>query len=206
MASGSTRQCPRCAMEIPTKARVCAYCKRRLKTSPLALGCLAIGGLAVVVILGTAFLSDVSSPELEPVPNSVIERQKANEKKRQEKIEAIRRANEEPSLADSIGTMMEEREERRKKAVARCKDLTGEARHRDPLCVFLDCPGYDLYTETAAKGKIAIGMNQCMVRIAWGEPDDTTQTVTAAGSTETWLYGDGVVIFDARGEVALIRQ
>jgi hypothetical protein len=50
------KTCPKCGMAVPAKAYVCAYCKKRLRTGPVALGCAAVFALFVVlaVVIGNA--------------------------------------------------------------------------------------------------------------------------------------------------------
>jgi hypothetical protein len=61
---GPTRTCPRCGMAVPAMAYVCAYCKKRLRTGPLALGCAAVFGLFLVLVyvVGNS-VSEHPSPE-----------------------------------------------------------------------------------------------------------------------------------------------
>jgi len=37
-------------------------------------------------------------------------------------------------------------------------------------------------------GKVAPGMNQEMVRLAWGEPERVNRSIFASGTTEQWVY------------------
>lgn len=67
---GPTRTCPRCKMAVPAKAHVCAYCKKRLRTGPVALGCAAVFALFVilVVVISNATSSGPSAPAEAPAP------------------------------------------------------------------------------------------------------------------------------------------
>lgn len=50
IAPASTTTCPKCQMQVPEKAYVCAYCRNKLRTGPVALGCLI--SLGIVLLLG----------------------------------------------------------------------------------------------------------------------------------------------------------
>ena len=67
---GPTRACPKCGMAVPANAYVCAYCKKRLRTGPLALGCAAVFALFVVlaVVIGNSTSSGPSAPAPAPPP------------------------------------------------------------------------------------------------------------------------------------------
>lgn len=38
--------------------------------------------------------------------------------------------------------------------------------------------------------QVAVGMDETMVRAAWGWPEDVNRTTTARGTREQWVYGD----------------
>jgi hypothetical protein len=46
-------------------------------------------------------------------------------------------------------------------------------------------------TELAKKGKIRVGMTADQCRMAWGEPDRISRTVTAHKTHEQWVYPSG---------------
>ncbi len=91
------------------------------------------------------------------------------------------------------------------KQKARCAKLAAEVRRKDTACVTVECPGFspDIY-EAAMAGKVRLGMDPCLVRIAWGKPDRVKRTVTADKTSERWLYGDRYVDFE--DDVVVARQ
>jgi hypothetical protein len=46
-------------------------------------------------------------------------------------------------------------------------------------------------TELAKKGKVRVGMTADQCRMAWGEPDRISRTVTAHKTHEQWVYPSG---------------
>ncbi len=44
--------------------------------------------------------------------------------------------------------------------------------------------------------KVAIGMTKEMCRLAWGEPKEINETITASGKTEQWIYNGNYLYFD----------
>lgn len=65
-SAGPTRTCPKCQMQVPAKAYVCAYCKKRLRTSPVTWVCLVLFGLPIL----TSVLSRSTSTPPAPAPKS----------------------------------------------------------------------------------------------------------------------------------------
>lgn len=53
-----TLACPKCKMQVPAKAYVCAFCKKRLRTGPVALGCLIL----VVFSVGITIFVSTQNP------------------------------------------------------------------------------------------------------------------------------------------------
>ena len=49
----------------------------------------------------------------------------------------------------------------------------------------------DQDTELAKKGKVRVGMTADQCRMAWGEPDRISRTVTAHKTHEQWVYPSG---------------
>jgi len=82
-------------------------------------------------------------------------------------------------------------------AQAHCKGKSRAARRRDAQCLFLDCPGFlaNVYA-AASEGNIRTGMDACLVRAAWGEPDDIHSTITAGSRSEQWVYDSQYIYFD----------
>ena len=63
-------------MNVPAKAYVCAYCKRRLRTSPALLGCLGLFGLFVLISVISGIIRTSAPP---PTPQTAEERANAAE-------------------------------------------------------------------------------------------------------------------------------
>lgn len=58
----------------------------------------------------------------------------------------------------------------------------------------------------AKKGGVRIGMTQRQVLASsWGKPDDINRTITAAGTTEQWVYGGAYLYFE-NGILATIQN
>jgi hypothetical protein len=54
--------------------------------------------------------------------------------------------------------------------------------------------------------KVAIGMTEEQVRMSWGVPKSISQTVTAAGKSEQWVYGTGAYVYVTGGLVTGIQN
>jgi len=54
-----------------------------------------------------------------------------------------------------------------------------------------DQPRREADTELAKKGKVRVGMTADQCRMAWGEPDRISRTVTAHKTHEQWVYPSG---------------
>ncbi len=54
-----------------------------------------------------------------------------------------------------------------------------------------DQPRREADTELAKKGKVRVGMTADQCRMAWGEPDRISRTVTAHKTREQWVYPSG---------------
>jgi hypothetical protein len=39
--------------------------------------------------------------------------------------------------------------------------------------------------------KVAIGMTRDQVKMSWGEPNSISQTLSASGNSEQWVFGNG---------------
>lgn len=90
-APGPTRTCPKCQMQVPAKAYVCAYCKKRLRTGPVAMGCAIFFGLAVLLSILTSSqtrrtpsTSPAAPPPVAPTLAPAEAKRQADEAKRQE--------------------------------------------------------------------------------------------------------------------------
>ena len=60
----ATKKCPSCAMQIPAKAHKCPYCRKTIKTSPVALA--VAGGILLLMFIGMCSTSNnQSSPPSE---------------------------------------------------------------------------------------------------------------------------------------------
>ena len=68
-----------------------------------------------------------------------------------------------------------------------------------------DASGADFY-RAAADRKVAVGMKACLVRTAWGEPEDVNRTITALGTSEQWVYGIGRYVYLDDGVVTAIQD
>lgn len=76
-----SRTCPQCQMQVPAKAYVGAYCKKRLRTSPMTWGCLVLIGLPTLARI----LSRSTSTPPAPAPKSAEEaKREATQKAQQE--------------------------------------------------------------------------------------------------------------------------
>jgi hypothetical protein len=54
--------------------------------------------------------------------------------------------------------------------------------------------------------KVALGMTKEQVRMSWGEPKSISQTVTAAGKSEQWVFGSGAYVYFTGGFVSGIQN
>lgn len=54
--------------------------------------------------------------------------------------------------------------------------------------------------------KVALGMTQEQVKMSWGEPKSISQTVTAAGKSEQWVFGSGAYVYFTGGVVSGIQN
>ena len=61
-------------------------------------------------------------------------------------------------------------------------------------------------TELAKKGKVRVGMTADQCRMAWGEPDRISRTVTAHKTHEQWVYPSGNRLYFDDKVLESIRQ
>jgi len=61
-------------------------------------------------------------------------------------------------------------------------------------------------TELAKKGKVRVGMTADQCRMAWGEPDRISRTVTAHKTHEQWVYPSGNRLYFDDKVLKSIRQ
>jgi hypothetical protein len=54
--------------------------------------------------------------------------------------------------------------------------------------------------------QLYIGMSAEMVREAWGEPADINQTIGRSGALEQWVYGRGLYVYVANGQVTALQN
>ena len=64
----------------------------------------------------------------------------------------------------------------------------------------------DQDTELAKKGKVRVGMTADQCRMAWGEPDRISRTVTAHKTHEKWVYPSGNRLYFDDKVLESIRQ
>lgn len=69
-AQAGTRLCPRCKMSVPAKASVCGHCRKQLRTSPAAKGCLVLLLLFVGVGIIGSLVSKSPPPSASTAPTS----------------------------------------------------------------------------------------------------------------------------------------
>ena len=104
---GPTRNCPKCGMAVPAKAHVCAYCKKRLRTGPVALGCAAVLALFVVIAV---IINSSESPSSSSSPAPSAEQAK-NQEQGRKRIAEEQRAAEERYLKTKPGQIWEKHKE-----------------------------------------------------------------------------------------------
>lgn len=81
-----SQTCPKCRMAVPTGAYVCAYCKKRLRTSPLTWGVLGFIVLCVVVSVFSGTKSPPApTPPAAPVAETLAPKAAPDTKKAQGK-------------------------------------------------------------------------------------------------------------------------
>ena len=169
---GSTRVCPKCKMHVPAKAYVCAYCKKRLRTSPALSGCLIVlGVLFAFSVISTAFKS---SP---PPPAPITPEQQA------EHAAQAKAAQEKAAEAEA----------------AFLKTPAGRIWKKHPTWDREICG-------VIAEKKIRIGMTAEQIRAAWGKPEKVNSTITARGTHEQWVYGDGQYVYFDEGVMRSLQQ
>jgi hypothetical protein len=54
--------------------------------------------------------------------------------------------------------------------------------------------------------KVALGMTGQQVRMSWGEPKSISQTITAAGNSQQWVFGSGAFVYVTHGVVSGIQN
>ncbi len=54
--------------------------------------------------------------------------------------------------------------------------------------------------------KVALGMTKEQVKMSWREPKSISQTVTAAGKSEQWVFGSGAYVYLTDGLVSGIQN
>lgn len=91
----------------------------------------------------------------------------------------------------------------RARAEATCREIKGEARLRDPDCVWLDCPGISREQATdAARGVIAVGMGPCaVVAVMKSEPRRKNVSSNGHRTQEQWVWGDDLYVYLEDGKV-----
>ncbi len=175
---GPTKPCPKCGMLVPVKASVCAYCKKRLKTGPLALGCVAV--VALFIGIGIIINISESKPSVSHWPEPVVTLSPEQAKKQEEgrkRIAEEQRAAEERYLKTKPGQVW-----------AKHKDWSRE------VCRLI------------ADRQIAIGMTKDQVRAAWGRPQSVNSTVYASGTHEQWVYGAGQYVYFEGDVMTTLQQ
>ena len=64
----------------------------------------------------------------------------------------------------------------------------------------------DQDTELAKKGKVRVGMTADQCRMAWGEPDRISRTVTAHKTHEQWVYPGNQYLYFENGRLTSLQQ
>lgn len=71
-----------------------------------------------------------------------------------------------------------------------CSTIPRRAWKTDSICLSLLCPGFTKeHYDAAVARKVRIGMDACLIRAAWGEPEDINKTITSGLVEEQWVYG-----------------
>ena len=101
-----------------------------------------------------------------------------------------------PAVARFDSIAAEREAQRRRDEVQRRREilLSAERRGWDPDTVALVIDRH-----------VRVGMNEEMVRYAWGWPEDVNRTVTRFSSREQWVYGAGRYVYFEDGTVTAVQ-
>jgi hypothetical protein len=59
--------------------------------------------------------------------------------------------------------------------------------------------------EQVRTGKVWVSAPAAVAEVAWGRPRRVNQTMTAAGTREQWLYGDGQYVYIENGIITAVQ-
>ena len=104
---------------------------------------------------------------------------------------------------DSIAAANDKRAAARRDSAAAAQ----RAARRDQIRQMASRRGWPGVTTDLVIGQeLRIGMDEAMVRAAWGSPRDVNRTITARGTREQWVYGDGRYVYFDDGIVTVIQM